>query len=175
MFRVISEARVRVDPLRRRLLIGLGTLPLLGIGLAACGAETASKSGPDRFPDPDSRVRWRATRGEQSLLALHAAIVAKHPSLATSLEPFTAHHTEHVAALEAEGPLPIGADGVPAPTAVEVPDDADAALVTVREAERAAAEARITDCLAAKGPQLAVLLSSVGAAEAAHDVALALA
>lgn len=170
---VTGRTRGRVDPIRRRLVVGLAAAPLLGLGLSACSIGHPAKSAPAELPDADSRLRWAALRGEQSLLSLHAAVVAKHPGLAASLEPLTAHHTEHVAAITAEGPLPIAAGGVPEPSAAAVPDDAGSALAAVRDAERVAADARLTGCLQAAGPRLAGLLASVGAAEAAHDAALA--
>jgi hypothetical protein len=53
-----------------------------------------------------------------------------------------------------------------------VPVDPAQALAAVRIAERAAAEARVADCLRSEDPELAQLLAAVAACEAAHDVLL---
>jgi hypothetical protein len=178
---------------RRRLLLALAGTPLLGGILAACTRELASKSAPPGVaPDADTRVRWRAVRAEQQLLILHAATLARHDDLAETVAPLTEHHRQHLLALLDEGPLPrlaalsldlpgesaaesdgdvpdVDLDLVDAP---DIADDADAALDALREAERAAANDHAAECLRASSPRLAMLLASIGAAEAAHDASL---
>ncbi|RIQ17517.1 hypothetical protein DY240_22440, partial [Jiangella rhizosphaerae] len=99
-----------MDEGRRRLLALVAGAPMLGAALAACGTDPRPKAapGPRASLDADVKLRWRAVRGEQTLLALHAATVAAHPGLAARLQPLTAHHEEHLAALRADGPLPYG-------------------------------------------------------------------
>ncbi len=160
------------DVRRRRLLIAMAGAPIVGTVLTSCSFGGEAKRPPTNRPDVDARVRWRALRSEHHLIALHSAVVAAHPDLAAILTPLTAHHSDHLAVLEHDGALPVGASGVPAPAVTEVPSDQVAALAAVREAERSAAEVRIADCLAAAGPRLAAVLSSIGASESAHDALL---
>jgi hypothetical protein len=169
---VTQQAPDAPDARRRRLLIAMIGAPVLGAALTSCSFAGEAKRPPTVRPDVDARVRWRALRSEHHLIALHAAVAAAHPDLAAALAPLTAHHADHLAVLEHDGPLPIGASGAPASAVPEVPGDRAAALAAVREAERSAAEVRISDCLAATGPRLAAVLSSIGASEAAHDILL---
>lgn len=169
---VTQQAPEAPDARRRRLLIAMVGAPVLGAGLTSCSFGGEAKRPPSIRPDVDARVRWRALRSEHNLIALHSAVVAAHPELAAALAPLTAHHADHLAVLEHDGPLPVGASDAPAAAVPEVPDDRADALAAVREAERNAADVRISDCLAATGPRLAAVLSSIGASEAAHDVVL---
>ncbi|HSK27321.1 MAG TPA: hypothetical protein VK894_10480, partial [Jiangellales bacterium] len=132
----------------------------------------------------------------EELLALHRATADRHPGLAQLLAPWTEHHRQHLAALGTGGPAPaapqettnggtpVAGTGTPAPTSSTpataadsptpaVPDEPAAALAAVRTAEAAAAEARLLDCLASTDRDLAALLASSGAAEAAHAALLA--
>lgn len=164
-----------VDGGRRRLLVALAGVPLLGGSLLACTTDPLPKAAPGPRLDLDVKVRWTAVRGEQALLALHAAVTAAHPALADRLAPLTAHHSEHLAALTADGPLPYGGrppDDDPTAPLGDVPGDPAAALTVVRDAERAASELRVTDCLRAAGPGLAAVLASIAASEAAHGTVL---
>lgn len=162
-----------VDGGRRRLLAALLGTPVLAAGLVACAGDPRPKSAPGTRADldVDVKVRWTAIGGEQALLALHAATVAAHPDLTERLAALTAHHDEHLAALQADGPVPFGARTPPA--AAEVPADAAAALAAVVAAEQAAADARVADCLAAAGPRLAAVLASIAGSEAGHGAVLA--
>lgn len=169
----MSPVTQRVDEGRRRLLALVAGVPALGVALAACGADPRPKAAPGpRAPlDADVKLRWLAVHREQTLLALHAATVAAHPDLAARLQPLTAHHDEHLAALRDDGPLPYGADAAPA-AAPSVAAEPGAALAAVAEAERAAADAGVLAALTAAGPRLAAVLASVAAAEAGHRVVL---
>ena len=162
----------RVDPGRRRLLAFVAAAPVLGVVFAGCAGDTAGKAGPTTPSDADSHARRSAIRDELALIALHTATAARHPDLAAALAPFTAHHHDHLATVEADGPLPVGADATTAPDAPAVADDPATALAAVRDAEQAAADARVADCVGAVGPRLAAVLASIAASEASHDVAL---
>jgi hypothetical protein len=127
-------------------------------------------------------VRESARRAEEALLALHAATVARHPDLVAALAPATGHHRRHLDALTpATGRRATAATDpgrtAPTPTtttpAPAVPDDPDAALAAVRDAESHAAAERLLDCVASTDAGLAAVLASVGAAEAAHAALLA--
>ncbi len=124
-------------------------------------------------------VRRRAVVAESSLIALYAAAAHDHPDLADRLEPFRSRHDEHRAALAAV-PIPVSAAATttsptasasPAPEAPRpsVPPDPSDALDELVAAEAAAAEARLADCLDARGRELATVLACVAAAEAAHE------
>lgn len=169
----VSPVTDRVDHGRRRLLALVAAAPVAGAALSACAAEPRPKSAPGARSslDPDVKLRWRAVRAEEALLALHAATVAAHPDLAAQLAPLTAHHEAHAAALRDDGPLPFGASS--AVGAPDVPGDAAAALAAVAEAEQAAADACVLTCLAATGAQLAAVLASIAASETGHGVVLA--
>lgn len=128
------------------------------------------------------------------MLALYAATGAQHPTLADRLLPFAVRHGRHLAVVESSGPVttPVpstpagtaspGRDGEsptlaasPTPEAVprpDVPADLAAAVAALRAAERAAADARIADCLRSEDRALAEVLAAVAACEAAHDVLL---
>ena len=166
-----------VDVGRRRLLICLAGVPALGAVITGCSGDAAPKAAPGhrRDVDMDVKVRWRAVEAERALLGLHAATLAAHPGLADTLSPLTARHTEHLRVFDEGGPLPFSASGIdeePAEQPVDVPADAAAALAAVAEAESAAAEARLADCLAATGSRFAAVLASVAACEADHAAAL---
>lgn len=175
----MSPVTERVDDGRRRLLALVAGAPVLGAAalavLSGCAADPRPKVAPGARAslDADVKLRWRAVRSEQTLLALHAATVAAHPDLAAALAPLTAHHEEHLAALRADGPLPFGSGDAAAPVPPEVAGDAGTALTAVADAERAAADACVVACLAAAGPQLAAVLASIAASEAGHGVVLA--
>lgn len=178
---------------RRRLVLALIGVPVLGAALGACTAEPSAKlPAPGDPPDADTRLRWRAIQAEHGLLVLHAAAVAKHAALDELIAPVSAHHREHLQALLEDGPIPrvalvasawrdgsgsgdtslsgakLGANALP-----DVPDNPGAALELVRDTEQAASAAGIAECLQASGPRLAMLLASIAAAEAAHDITLA--
>ena len=161
-----------VDTGRRQLLVAFATAPLLAGALAACTGDPEPKSAPGlrRDIDVDIKMRWRAIRGEQNLLALYAAVVAAHPTLAARLTPLQQHHEEHLAVLQAEGPLPFGA--IDPPPVSAAPAAPQAALTALRDAERAQSENRVADCLAAAGQKLAAMLASIAACEAAHEATL---
>ncbi len=167
-----------MDTRRRHLLITFAALPLVGGSLSAC-TSTSPKSapGPRTDIDADVKLRWRAIVSERSLLALHTATAHEHPGLADVLAPLTAHHEEHLATLETEGPLPFRVSELdltaqsdrPAP---DVAADPATAVATLLEQENAAGQARFDDCLAATGTRLAAALASVAACEFGHGVVL---
>ena len=181
------------EPTRRLVLLGAAAA-----SLAACTGDDrpppVTEGSPSR-PEPDALLRAGVAEAERELLALHRATVRTHPALAALLAPFSARHRRHLEAVEESGPMatqqsstaapsgtaPSGsANASSAPTASAsapggtpvVPVDPAQALAAVRIAERAAAEARVADCLRSEDPELAELLAAVAACEAAHDVLL---
>jgi hypothetical protein len=170
-------------PTRRLVLLGAAAA-----SLAACTGDDPTPSptagAPDRT-DPDALLRAEVTSAERDLLARYQATVAAHPALAAQLAPFSARHRRHLDAVETSGPVATpaptspgtGPPGTPsaAPTPIAppaVPADPGQALTALRGAERAAADARVADCLRSEDPELAQLLAAVAACEAAHDVVL---
>ena len=173
-------------PTRRLVMLGAAAA-----SLAACtgddGQPPATEASPSG-PEPDALLRADVAEAERELLALHRATVSTHPALAAQLAPFSARHRRHLEAVEASGPMATpaptsasapgtGPSGTPStpPTPVAppaVPADPAQALTALRAAERAAADARVADCLRSEDPELAVLLAAVAACEAAHDVVL---
>lgn len=170
------------DPSRslsRRAFVVLGTIAPL---VACSPLDSEPAATPPPVPHPDMAVRRRAVVAESSLIALYAAAAHDHPDLADRLEPFRSRHDEHRAALAAV-PIPVSpaataatatsptASASPAPEAPRpsVPPDPSDALDELVAAEAAAAEARLADCLDARGRELATVLACVAAAEAAHE------
>lgn len=178
--------------MRRRLIAAIVGAPLLGNALSACTSERpAKRPAPGDPPDPDARLRWRAVQAEHGLIVLHAAAIAKHPSLEELVPPVTARHRDHLKALLDDGPLPrvvsvaagwrdgsasglnaLSGGELPNRDVPEVPDNADAALELLRDTERAASERGVAECLHAERPTLAALLASIAAAEAVHNSTL---
>lgn len=162
---------------RRRALLAVAAGPVIGVSITACtGAAPGKRAARDSGNDPDERVRWNAVRSEQAMLALHAAAAAKHADLGNVLGEFAEHHRLHLAALLNEGPFPLlalpEAASTAGPGTTSLPDDPDAALRAIRDAELSTRDAHLADCLFATGPRLAALLASIAAAEATHGALL---
>lgn len=158
--------------LTRRALLG-GSVLLT----ASCGAREAD-DGP-RSDDRDLAIVRRAIKAEETLLRRYADARRLHPDLAARLDPITAQHREHRAALRRRlGTATEGAAGTPTPTPPTasvpppIPDAPDLAIAALEADEEAAARARVDDLRRASA-SLAQLLASVGASEASHVVALA--
>jgi len=184
----MSEVTQR--PTRRIVLFGAAAMSLSAY-VAACTDDDPTPSptadAPDR-PDPDALLRAEVTSAERDLLVLYRATVSTHPALAAQLASFSARHRRHLDAVETSGPVATpaptsgsapgtGPPGTPSATATPVappavPADPAQALTALQAAERAAADARVADCLRSEDPELAELLAAVAACEAAHDVVL---
>lgn len=147
--------------------------------LIACSAlDGEPEATPPPPPHPDEAVRGRAAAAESKLIALYAAVAADHPSLAGELDPFRRRHEEHHAALlgvtipAAVSPTrtPTGTPSAsPGPPHPAVHADPGEALDELVAAEAEAAEARLADCLDARGRALATVLASIAAGEAAQE------
>ena len=155
---------MREAPSRRAVLAATGAL-----ALAACLPEENAE--PAR-PDPDLRLRRRAAREVRRLAAAYAAVTAAFPATSAQLGPLAAEHEAHVTALEGPTPVPsISRSPSASPSAPRVPPTREQAVAWLAGSERAAARRRAAECLEA-GPDLARLLASVGACEAAHAALL---
>lgn len=132
----------------------------------------------------------RAASDSLALLKRYDAVSAAHPALVSRLAPLRAEVARHTAAFGARppapapvlAPAPAGSASAPPtatappsspapPAAAGVPAAPGAALSWLAAAERALADRRAAELLAAPGG-LARLLASVAAAGAAHVVLL---
>jgi hypothetical protein len=116
---------------------------------------------------------------EQDLIALYEAVRSAHASLARHIDPLLAHHREHLAVLRRHyvpgtGERANEGGTIPAPRVQQAPEQASEALAAFRQAEDKAAAARLAEVAKAQ-PGLAQVLASIGACEAGHAEALALA
>ncbi|MEV8454252.1 hypothetical protein AB0467_16165 [Streptomyces sp. NPDC052095] len=160
----------RTGTTRRGALTATGAAAL-GAVLAGCGGgreEGSGRSGPATAAEQaaavraEKRIRTAEARTSLELLGRYERVAAAHPSAASALAPLRDAVRAHAEAL-----APAGAGkgvAVPSPAA---PGSARSALKELAAAERRASDARLT-ALAAAPPELARLLASVAAADAAH-------
>jgi hypothetical protein len=135
-------------------------------------------------PDPELLLRARVADEARALAARYAATVERFPAARTELATLGAEHEEHARALlprraaRALAPVTATATGTassapspsPAPT---VPSTLRAARTELAEAERVASRRRLRQLRATRrSPELARLLASVAACEAAHAALL---
>ncbi|GAA3384345.1 hypothetical protein GCM10020369_13710 [Cryptosporangium minutisporangium] len=166
---------------------------LLGAGaagaVAGCGLIEPEPAVPAVATDPLETL----VAEKQTLLDLYEATIAAHGDLAARLTPLRDAHREHRDALlelldarrraalaRATPPVP---GPSPATSAPAVSTDGAAALVALRAAERTASARSRSACLAvtagsgtgdaASASERIVVLGSISAAEASHEVALA--
>jgi hypothetical protein len=156
-------------PSRRTVVFG-------GSAAAFAAMAGCSKTGPAEtpVPGPEVSVLTAAIADEAALIALYAAVLGTHRSLADRLQPLHDHHTRHLEVLRRHyvpGTRSGTATPVPRATAT-APDGESRALSVLRSAERKAATARVDDVRRA-GPGLAQLLACIGACEAGHAQSLA--
>lgn len=139
-------------PTRRAVLVAA-----LAVGVGGCRGAADQAAGRRSAGDRDRAVRARAVAAERALLAAYDAVLATHPDPGGRLARVRAEHAAHLAALGGTAHLAAlgaGASHPPAPDLLSL--------------ERRAAADRVTDCLAVADPELARLLASVAACEAAH-------
>ena len=160
------------------MLVALAVAPA-GLAAACTGAPaaTTTSTGPTSSAPPPDPLADHLT-AERRLLGSYQATIARHPTLAKRLAPLRADHSAHVTALEqALGIAPTAtptASASPTPQVTDlppVPAAAPAALVALRNAERAAAAERAAGCLIATDAA-APLLASIAACESSHEALL---
>ncbi|GAA2103776.1 lipoprotein [Streptomyces albiaxialis] len=181
--------------LRRRSLLA-GALSTAGLGTSALVAGCTGDSGGTTDAEHTAavrRARLRAARESEALLARYDGTAAAHTALAARLRPLrdaVARHAETLRAGASEDasrspsgsppgsaspgsprpsatPSPSGRDAEKAPDKAAVPGDEKEALRALAGAERRLADSR-TKALAEAPPELARLLASIAAADAAH-------
>ena len=163
------------------------------IGAAAltsgCGLVGAGPAVPVISADPLEPL----VTEKQALLDQYLAIIAAHSGLTNRLGPLRDAHRQHRDALlelldaRRRAALARAIPPVPGPASGDTPgtsvgDDAAGALVVLRGAERAAAASTRAACLQVTDPpaqgdvdgasERVVVLGSIAAAEASHQVAL---
>ena len=139
-------------------------------------------------PDPELLLRARVAGEARALAARYAATVERFPAARTELATLGAEHEEHARALlprraaralaSATSTATATATGTassapsPSPTST-VPSTLRAARAELAEAERVASRRRLRELRGTgRSPELARLLASVGACEAAHAALL---
>ena len=156
-------------PTRRAVLATGGAL-----ALAACLPSDTPR--PPR-PDPDLRLRRKVAGEVRVLVAAYAAVAAAVPDAGSArlarLRSLAAEHQAHMVALEGlrptASPSPSTRTGSPSPSAAppQVPSTPAAAVTWLAGLERAAADRRTGQALAA-GADLGRLLASIAACESTH-------
>ena len=133
-------------------------------------------------PDPELLLRARVAGEVRALAAQYAATVDRFPAARRELATLGAEHEEHarallprhaaraLAAATATGTATGTASPAPAPSPT-VPSTLRAARTELAEAERSASRRRLRQ-LRGRSPELARLLASVAACEAAHAALL---
>jgi len=137
-------------------------------------------------PDPELLLRARVAGEVRALAAQYAATVDRFPAARRELATLGAEHEEHARALlprhaaralaaatatgSATGTATGTASPAPAPSPT-VPSTLRAARTELAEAERSASRRRLRQ-LRGRSPELARLLASVAACEAAHAALL---
>lgn len=159
--------RSRRPELSRRTVLGLAA----GALVSGCLPGKRRADPPAAAPDPDVGLAASIRADELGLIAAYDAAIRGFPALAPTLAPVREQHRQHLAAL-APPAAPDQRSSAPLALPPATTPDPAAALRSLVAAERAAAAARVADCLAAS-PRLAPLLASIGASEAAHASALA--
>ena len=133
-------------------------------------------------PDPELLLRARVAGEVRALAAQYAATVDRFPAARRELATLGAEHEEHarallprhaaraLAAATATGTATGTASPAPTPSPT-IPSTLRAARTELAEAERSASRRRLRQ-LRGRSPELARLLASVAACEAAHAALL---
>jgi hypothetical protein len=149
---------------RRQGLIGLALLGPVGVLTACTQGEDVAAEASTPAPITPGLVDEVST-DEAALIARYDVAIAAFPDapVTATLSAIRDQHADHLAAL--------GGSAAPA-SAPSPPASVAAAITDLIGAERAAAKARVDSCVAAGDPELARLLTMIGASEAAHVPAL---
>jgi hypothetical protein len=165
----------RIPQVERRTFLVLGAM---AVGLTGCTRgsvepdPTISQPPSPAPTDPDSRLRDEVAASEVALITAYRAAIESTPELAADLEPFLAHHEQHLARVAPgfpEGPTP-GSSSTPS----SEPSDTSIGrtLAELAAAEVAAQTQRADACNGAADPALARDLCLIAASEAQHAAAL---
>jgi len=139
-------------------------LALPALALAACASDSSTPS--DTNASPASPSALPSTANELDLIAQYNEAIAQFPQLATILTPLRDQHRAHLASL---GGAEVAAPPAPSAAPVGSPQTAKARLA---DAEKQAAQQRLSDCLATTDEPLARTLALIAASEASHVAVL---
>jgi hypothetical protein len=158
---------VRPRSLSRRAVLAGGAAVA---ALSGCGASDVPQPSPTPSEDPEQVLLRQLIADKEHTIALYSTLISAGQ---TKLTPFRDRHQAHLGELRKR--LTGGsqtASAAPAPqgsqTAAPAPKTS---LSRLRDAERRSAALRVRQ-LAGVSPQLAQLIASIGACEAAHALAL---
>lgn len=148
---------------RRGVLIGGLAAAAAVVGLAGC--TDSERSAP---PSPVLPV----LADSRSLVAAYDAVLVRHADLDGRLGPLRADHRRHVTELTKRlGSATPSASTSASPSAPAVPDDADAAVAMLADAEKKAQHNGVAACLSAP-TEYATLFGSIAACRATHVAVL---
>lgn len=150
---------MRPLPVSRRAVLAGGAAALALSGCTAGPEQTA----PTKGPDPEVVLLRELIADKERTIALYAVLGSER------LKPFQERHEAHLKELRRRLP---GAGQLPTNPPSASPSPAPkVSLTRLRDVERKAAALRIRQ-LADASPSLAQLITSIGACEAAHALAL---
>ena len=159
-------------PTRRAVLLGVPA----AAGLAALASCTSGWDKPvaPAPVNPDVALRAEAVLREQTLIRAYDTALLAAPALGERLRTLRAEHLTHLTALGAPpessptSPTPLVTPGA---STTATASQLAAALMGLRSAERAAGAGH-TAALRTASVELAVVLATLAASEASHEVAL---
>lgn len=153
-------------PRRRSVFTGvLGALGVLGVTTGCSAGATADGATPNEDSPAARRLRRSAAGTHRALLAEYDGTIAVHTGLEKRLKPLRDAVARQTRALTGAGSS--RERGTARAGRSDVPGGEKAALAALAKAERHAADAH-SAALTEAPPQLARLLASVAAADAAH-------
>ena len=164
-------------PTRRAVLLAVPA----AVALAALSSCSSGHDAPAPPPaaEPDVALRAAAVARERVLIRAYDAALLAVPSLTDRLLVLRAEHHTHLTALGAAPGSPAASPAapgpallLPSPLPLPAPGVATARLAGLRSAERVAGSGHTADLRTASAG-LAVVLATLAASEAAHEVALA--
>lgn len=158
-------------PTRRALLLAAPAAAGLAVLTSCTSGSPSGPPTPSAAPDPDLALRAAAVAREQELIRAYDAALLAVPTLRDRLLVLRAEHQAHLGALGAAPASPaVGSPLVGEPTGSPT-GTTDAHLAGLRSAERVVGSAH-TAGLRTASAALAVVLATLAASEAAHEVAL---
>ncbi|WP_214106379.1 hypothetical protein [Acrocarpospora catenulata] len=156
----------------RRSLFGvtIGATAALAVGCASAPAPEQAAPEP---PDPELTLLAGVIAGKEQMVSYYQQATLSDADLAGALQPFQQRHLAHLTALRRHLPeKALAEQAVASPSSSSSPVTAtDVSVAFLREAERKAAATR-PEQLSVASPVLSQLLSSIGACEALHVIAL---
>jgi hypothetical protein len=151
---------VRPRSLSRRAVLAGGAVSALS-GCSGTPGTPQPSPAPSASDDPEKALLRKLIADKERVIALYSTLIAAGQ---TKLGPFRDRHQAHLDELRKR----LGETAKPSPTASAAPRTS---LSRLRDTERKSAALRARQ-VAGVSPQLAQLVASIGACEAAHALAL---